>query len=58
MTDHPTPEQLDHLLGTADRRRLTPAEATLLRTGVQHLQKSAAWACTRPATDDTPDPTK
>ncbi|MFJ6380147.1 hypothetical protein ACIQI7_09120 [Kitasatospora sp. NPDC092039] len=42
MIDHPTPEQLDRLLSTADRRRLTPAEAALLRMGLQHLQKAAA----------------
>ncbi|QKW22298.1 hypothetical protein HUT16_27355 [Kitasatospora sp. NA04385] len=41
MSDAPTPEQLDHLLGTADRRRLTPAEAALLRTGVQQLRAVA-----------------
>ncbi|MFB7126211.1 hypothetical protein [Kitasatospora sp. NPDC056273] len=58
MTNHPTPEQLDHLLGTADRRRLTPAEATLLRAGVRRLRKSAACACTRPTTGDTPSPAK
>ncbi|MBO1413214.1 hypothetical protein [Streptomyces sp. FH025] len=56
MTDGPTPEQLDRLLSTADRRRLTPAEAALLRTGVQHLRKAAAGP--RPATSDTPHPTK
>ncbi|MGW4694863.1 hypothetical protein ACWEO1_21095 [Kitasatospora cineracea] len=41
MSDAPTPEQLDHLLGTADRRRLTPAEAALLRAGVQQLRAAA-----------------
>lgn len=58
MTDRPTPEQLDRLLGTADRRRLTPAEAALLRAGVQHLRKTAASARTRPPADDTANPTK
>ncbi|WP_431681241.1 hypothetical protein [Kitasatospora sp. KL5] len=39
MSERPTPDQLDHLLGTADRRRLTPAEAALLRAGVRHLRE-------------------
>ncbi|MFF4819857.1 hypothetical protein ACFY2K_35375 [Kitasatospora sp. NPDC001309] len=56
MTDGPTAEQLDRLLSTADRRRLTPVEAALLRTAVQHLQKAAASA--PPITNDPPDPTK
>ncbi|MFE7525877.1 hypothetical protein ACFU7Y_09140 [Kitasatospora sp. NPDC057542] len=55
MTDGPSPEQLDRLLSTADRRRLTPAEAALLRTGVQRLRKTAD--CARPATSDTTNPT-
>lgn len=51
MTNGPTPEQLDRLLSTAERRRLTPAEAALLRTGVQHLRKAAASA--QPTTNPT-----
>ncbi|MEV7926093.1 hypothetical protein [Kitasatospora sp. NPDC088779] len=58
MTNRPTPDQLDHLLGTADRRRLTLAEAALLRAGVQHLRKTAASACTRPPVDGTAKATK
>ncbi|WP_371517665.1 hypothetical protein [Kitasatospora sp. NBC_01300] len=58
MTDRPTPDQLDHLLGTADRRRLTLAEAALLRAGVQDLRKAAASACTRSPADDTAKVTK
>ncbi|MGW4891051.1 hypothetical protein ACWEQL_02110 [Kitasatospora sp. NPDC004240] len=42
MSERPTPDQLDHLLGTADRRRLTPAEAALLRAGVRHLREQGA----------------
>ncbi|MFC8717967.1 hypothetical protein [Kitasatospora sp. NPDC057198] len=50
MSDAPTPEQLDRLLGTADRRRLTPAEAALLRAGVQQLRAAARpCECPRPA---------
>ncbi|MFJ4189424.1 hypothetical protein [Kitasatospora sp. NPDC089509] len=55
MTDSPTPEQVDRLLSTADRRRLTPSEAALLRIGVQHLRTAAARAT--PATSDTTNPT-
>lgn len=44
MTDRPTPEQLDHLLGHADSRRLTAAEAALLRAGVQQARQRAAVA--------------
>ncbi|ROR42940.1 hypothetical protein [Kitasatospora cineracea] len=52
MSDAPTPEQLDHLLGTADRRRLTPAEAALLRAGVQQLRAAARpGQCPDPAAD-------
>ncbi|MFB7474007.1 hypothetical protein [Kitasatospora sp. NPDC056184] len=42
----PNADQLDHLLGTADRRRLTVEEAALLRAGVRHLaaQLTAAEA--------------
>ncbi|MGX4733187.1 hypothetical protein [Kitasatospora griseola] len=57
MTAKPTPEQLDHLLGTADRRRLTPAEAALLRAGVLQL-RAAADACTCPRPASTRPPTK
>ncbi|MFJ8043785.1 hypothetical protein ACIRBX_25115 [Kitasatospora sp. NPDC096147] len=44
MNDRPTPDQLDHLLGHADTRRLTAAEAIRLRTGVLHLREQAAAA--------------
>ncbi len=57
MTDRPTPEQLDHLLGTADRRRLTPAEAARLRAGVQDLRENLARSCPRTAGADNPSPT-
>lgn len=43
-TPPPTAEQLDHLLGTADRRRLTTDEAALLRAGVRQLRASLAGA--------------
>ncbi|WP_406205326.1 hypothetical protein OH807_30655 [Kitasatospora sp. NBC_01560] len=44
MTQPPTPGQLDHLLGHAESRRLSPQEAALLRAGVQHLCEAAARA--------------
>lgn len=43
MTDRPSPEQLDHLLGHADSRQLTPAEAALLRAGVQQVRQQASF---------------
>ncbi|MFF2954316.1 hypothetical protein ACFVVU_23600 [Kitasatospora sp. NPDC057965] len=39
-----TTEQLDRLLGTADRRRLTPDEAAALRAGVRQLRAQLAGA--------------
>ncbi|MCC9309135.1 hypothetical protein LN042_18950 [Kitasatospora sp. RB6PN24] len=44
MNHLPTPEQLQHLLGHAERRRLTTAEAARLRAGVQHLIRQLALA--------------
>ena len=38
---HPTREQLLHLVGHADHRALTPAEAALLRSAVNRLLPSA-----------------
>ncbi|MFB8242015.1 hypothetical protein ACFC58_36320 [Kitasatospora purpeofusca] len=43
-TPPPTAEQLDHLLGTTDRRRLTAEEAAFLRAGVRQLRASLAGA--------------
>ncbi|MFD7410138.1 hypothetical protein [Kitasatospora purpeofusca] len=44
MVTPPTAPQLDALLGTADRRRLTTDEAALLRAGVRQLRASLAGA--------------
>ncbi|MEV8095217.1 hypothetical protein [Kitasatospora sp. NPDC085879] len=54
MNERPTPDQLDHLLGTADRRRLTPAEAALLRAGVRHLREQCARPAQEPQATDSP----
>ncbi|GAA2746182.1 hypothetical protein [Kitasatospora cinereorecta] len=54
MSERPTPDQLDHLLGTADRRRLTPAEAALLRAGVRHLREQGARCTREPQPADSP----
>lgn len=39
---YPTIEQMRHLVGHAEGRALTPAEAVRLRTGVDHLAASQA----------------
>ncbi|WP_371500319.1 hypothetical protein OG871_27615 [Kitasatospora sp. NBC_00374] len=44
MSERPTPDQLDHLLGHAESRRLSPMEAARLRAGVRQLREQAAGA--------------
>lgn len=48
----PTLEQLEHLVGHADHRPLTPVEAEALRTGLRHLVERTAHLAAAEATLD------